>query len=97
MMAKRIYRERHHPRSKDDGLTIEGCKAAVDNRCLDAQVQMMTRRLFALRRRKRLTEDEMGELRRMELKLDEILAQFNENVDEYMKVRRWVEGKYRVF
>lgn len=97
MMATRKYRERHHPRSKDDGLTIEGCRAAVDNRCLDAQVQGMTRRLFALRRRKMLTEEEMGELIRMELKLDEILAQFNENVDEYMKVRRWVEGKYRVF
>lgn len=97
MMARSKYRERHHPRSKDDGLTIEGCRAAVDNKRLDAQVQMMTRRLFALRRRKKLTEEEMGELIRMELKLDEILAQFNRNVDEFMKVCRWVKGKYRVY
>lgn len=97
MMAMRKYRTRHHSRAKDDGLTIEGCKAAVDNRRLDATVQRMTRRLFALRRRKRLTEEKMGELLRMELKLDKLLAQFNRNVDEYMKVCRWVEGKKRVF
>lgn len=97
-MAVRKDRLRHDPRSKDDGLTIEGCKAAVDNRRLDAEVQRMTRRLFVLRRRKgSLTEEEMWELRQMQLKLREIRAEFNGNVDEFMKVCRWVEGKTRVY